>query len=347
MLRIDRTTNRLVRLPVSTLAAAERLERQLQEMICTCPDEFCAELGEALWIIGQEVHPSEMISDRIDLLGVDKEGVAVIIELKRGTNKLQLMQAISYAGMISDWSEEQFIQELVNNYHQSPEEAKEELQDHIDLELSILNQSQRVILIAEEFDPAVLIASQWLHERYFVDIKCFRMGLSREGDNEYLSFTRIYPPIEISSLRRGDQNKVIGSAGAWTDWDAALEKIDNAEVVKFYKSELAQAGGKRPEDRLPYRQLFYRFGGKRRLSVNGRSKFAYVWQDGRFAGDLDFWRQRLSQPNTVTQVKGGQALRFHLYTGADFERFAGAVRSNLSTISFSDPEDFQGPPGQE
>ena len=100
MLRIDKTANKLVRLPKTALAESH-WERKLQAMICEAPDAFCEEIGESLWVIGQEVRPSDSVPDRIDILAVDEAGGAVVIELKRGTHKLQLLQALSYAGMVS------------------------------------------------------------------------------------------------------------------------------------------------------------------------------------------------------------------------------------------------------
>ena len=52
--------------------------------------------------------PPQTVQDRIDLLGIDSEGTSVIVELKRGSNKLQLLQAISYAGMVARWGWEEF-----------------------------------------------------------------------------------------------------------------------------------------------------------------------------------------------------------------------------------------------
>ena len=102
MIRIDRAENKLVRLAESALATSAHWERDLQAMICADPDAFCKEIRENLWIIGQEVKASDTISDRIDILAVDEDGLGVIIELKRGSHKLQLLQAISYAGMVGE-----------------------------------------------------------------------------------------------------------------------------------------------------------------------------------------------------------------------------------------------------
>jgi len=96
MLRIDRAKRSLVRLEQKPFAEAGLLERtDLQQMIRNAPNEFFAELGEQLLPLGEEVRPSEVVDDRIDLLGVDSEGATVIIELKRGAHKLQLLQALS------------------------------------------------------------------------------------------------------------------------------------------------------------------------------------------------------------------------------------------------------------
>jgi hypothetical protein len=62
---------------------------------------FCEEIGESLLVIGQKVRPSDAVPDRIDILAIDDPGTSVVIELKRGSHKLQLLQAISYAGMVS------------------------------------------------------------------------------------------------------------------------------------------------------------------------------------------------------------------------------------------------------
>jgi hypothetical protein len=339
MLRIDPASKRLVRLQETTLADASHWERQFQDMVCASPDEFCKELAEKLWIIGQEVRPSEAVPDRIDILAIDDEGRGVIVELKRGTNKLQLLQAISYAGMIAQWSEEQFVATLAQNYRQPLDEARADIQEHI-TELAALNQYQRIILIAEDFDPALLISAEWLHENYEVDIRCYRIALSHEDGKDYLTCSCIYPPLEIASLKRGRDRKSEEIGEGWTDWGSALEQVDNTALVAFYKAEFEQPA---TEKRLRNRELIYRIAGKRRLYVNGRRKYAYVWQEGRFPADDEYWRQRLSDPNTVIAVKAGRGLRFHLSTTSDFDAFGKAVRVDLLNKDFTELADFEGP----
>ncbi len=140
-------------------------------MILAAPDEFCEEIGESLWLIGQEVRPSEAVADRIDILAIDEDANSVVVELKRGTNKLQLLQAVSYAGMISHWSRDQFVEILARNFSVSNKDALSEIEAHTEPNTSALNRAQRIILIAENFDPALLIAAEWLHEKFNVDIR--------------------------------------------------------------------------------------------------------------------------------------------------------------------------------
>src|SRR5580692_10011037 len=116
MLRIDKNDKKLVRLAESALAGAHHWERELQSMICAAPTAFCEEMGESLWVIGQEVRPSDAVQDRIDILALDEAGDAVVIELKRGSHKMQLLQAVSYAGMISRWPADRFVETLAANY---------------------------------------------------------------------------------------------------------------------------------------------------------------------------------------------------------------------------------------
>jgi RecB family endonuclease NucS len=153
MLKIDRKEQTLSRLGNYSLGKADITERyDLQEFISNSPKEFFGELGEDLFLIGKEIEPSTRVQDRIDLLAFDREGHSVIIELKRGNHKLQMMQAIAYAAMIADWTAEDFRALL-------SDQQLESLERFLSVQLEDVNQSQRVILVAEGFDFSLLAAA--------------------------------------------------------------------------------------------------------------------------------------------------------------------------------------------
>jgi hypothetical protein len=157
MLRIDRAKRSLVRLEQKPFADAGLLERtDLQQMIRNAPKEFFAELAEELLLVGEEVRPSEGVDDRIDLLAVDREGSTLIIELKRGAHKLQLLQALSYAALISDWTPERLTAEGVRFSQRTESGVEKEFDEFLVEGSGTLNESQRVILVAEEYDFEVL-----------------------------------------------------------------------------------------------------------------------------------------------------------------------------------------------
>ncbi len=158
MLRLDKGEKKLHRLEARKMADVGLLEyHDVQQMIRHSASDFFDELDEKLVLIGEEVRPATFVDDRIDLLAVDPQGTAVVIELKRGTNKLQLLQALAYAGMVAKWKGEQLIQHLANSSNTTQEEAREELEQFLEEDTSSLNQSQRVILLAEDFDYEVLV----------------------------------------------------------------------------------------------------------------------------------------------------------------------------------------------
>jgi len=95
MLRLDRAQHALRRLEPMPLKTAGILERSdLQRMIVNTPSAFCAEIKETLLVMGEEISPTDVVDDRIDVLALDKQGTVVVVELKRGLNKLHLLQAL-------------------------------------------------------------------------------------------------------------------------------------------------------------------------------------------------------------------------------------------------------------
>ena len=133
MLRIDKNEKTFVALERKTMRESGYWERRdIQEMICRTPDAFCDELEEKFWVVGSEVQPTDFVQDRIDLLAVDPDGTAVIIEIKRDSHKLHLLQALSYAGMVAKWEPQRFVEELFKfNARTSgdTEPAKEQLEE--------------------------------------------------------------------------------------------------------------------------------------------------------------------------------------------------------------------------
>ena len=334
MLRINRAEKKFTRLNKPDLSKIGLTERyDLQHMIKNSPGEFFQEMGESLLLIGEEVRPTDFVEDRIDLLAVDQQGSLVVIELKRGSNKLQLLQALSYASMVSKWEHSQIISQRQQFAKLSEEDAEEEIEQFLLQDVANLNDNQRIILVAEDFDYEVLVTSEWLSEIYNVDIRCFRLTLSAEDKTEFLTCTCIYPPPEITkhSIKRGRKGTTDANT-KWSNWDDALKAIDNKAIIDFYKRELNSG----QENYLGKRILFYRLNGQRRFFVAARNKAAYVWQNRRFDDDENYWINKIGDHIDIKSVKDATCLRFFLSKAHDFEQFIDAINGDLQSIEFSE-----------
>jgi hypothetical protein len=335
MLRIDRNAKSLLRLEQKRLSEVELKERtDLQKMFSQSPDAFFEEMGEPLLLLGEEIRPATFVEDRIDLLALDKHGATVIIELKRGNHKLQLLQSLTYASMISKWNGTDLLKLRVSSTGRSPEDVEEDLTQLLELETEVenLNQVQRIVLIAEAFDYEILATAEWLTEKYELDIRCYRIALSSDGPNEFLTCTCVYPAPELAehAIKR---RRVVGAItpGKWSDWEAALKDLTE-DVAAFYREELKAARS----SYLPKRLLRFSLKGRRRWWVSARHSRCYVWQTGRFPNDEAFWKKAFGEDVNAAGVKNGQNLRFFLSSGEELRRFKKIVESEFEHIEFAD-----------
>jgi hypothetical protein len=339
MLRIDKGQKTLIALERKTMRESGYWERRdIQDMICRSPEAFCEELGEYMRIVGSEVEPTDVVQDRIDLLGVDPDGAAVIIEIKRDSHKLQLLQALSYAGMIAKWEPKRFVERLLqfNNKQQTFEQTKEELEEILeDGDIENINRNQRIVLLAEEFDYEVLVTAEWLTDRYDVDIRCYRAALAKNGDDHFLTCTRTYPPPELTELAlQRRRKKEVGPET--TDWGNALKSIENAAVAKFFQEELRNGRSNNPK----YKAIRFSVGGRRRFVMYAKRGWARLWQSARFDGDIEFWKSRFGERCRATAISEGRSLRFAMFDESDFDKFKKAVSMELPSIEFQgDSED--------
>jgi len=328
MLKINQDKKQFSKLQERQLADVSISERyDLQEYIYNSPDAFFAEIGQKLFLVGKEVKPSDTVLDRIDLLALDQEGTAVVIELKRGKHKLHLLQAIAYAGMIAYWESDDFL-ELIND------EKSEKLLDFLEVDKDDINRQQKIILIAEAYDYEVLVAAEWLSDQYGVDIACCRISLAEDSESkaEYFVCSNVFPLPELAhqALARGGTGKRKGKRVKWTDWETALAAVDNKAMASYFGQELDAER----ESHLRRRILHYRLDGHRRWFLTARKDRAYVWQNGRFADDVDFWSKGLSQPSDVGPVKDETCLRFILSTADDFKFFHDAATGKLKSVEW-------------
>lgn len=263
MVKISRDDKCFSRLKTSTLTERKIRERyDLQEFIWNSPEAFCQELGQDMLIFGKEVQPSSAVGDRIDLLAIDGDGLPVILELKRGSDRLQLFQAISYAGMVTDQKRERLLALQgvdaaraagIDGFLQDSETEEQ------------VNQEPRIILVAEAFDYEVLVGAKWLYEKYEVDIACVRVSMAYDetNDAEYLAFTQVFPTPEIEEIAKSRRRRNLSVPGVpgpsttpttTTEADV-LEMADDRQVRPLV--EICRHLGKIWDEKLHHDRIGY------------------------------------------------------------------------------------------
>ena len=177
------------------LKAEKLLEEHLEDWIISDPSI----LGEKLLVIGRQVRIPDT-KDRLDVLAIDPQGKAVIIELKRGKLSDPVdVQALRYASYISKWK----FEDLENQARNFLGKAGDATFNFIALyenfceeagvdEIPALNEDQRMIIVGASVKEKLGSVALWLRD-HSVDITIIEVQMFKEGSGVILQPTTIVP----------------------------------------------------------------------------------------------------------------------------------------------------------
>ena len=147
-------------------------------------------ISSDLMIVGRQVMTR---SGPIDLLGIDRSGNTVVIELKRDELPREcLAQAIDYASDVSSWTVEKLGEVCAKYLQKSFEDAFSEAFPDVDLDSVNVNSSQRIVLVGFAIESSLERMIEWLSESYAVNVNAVILSYikTRRGD-ELLTRTSI------------------------------------------------------------------------------------------------------------------------------------------------------------
>src|SRR3972149_6032620 len=133
----------------TSLKTEGRTEHDLEPWLSSNPEI----IGTDIMIIGRQVKTK---SGPIDLLGIDKSGNTVIVEIKRGELPREtLAQAIDYASDVAEWTVERLSEVCADYTKKTFEEAFNEAFPDADLENVNLNSTQRIVLVGFSIESSL------------------------------------------------------------------------------------------------------------------------------------------------------------------------------------------------
>ena len=204
------TDNGPAKVAETGLKQEKLLEQNLEDWIEKDPSI----LGEQILVIGRQVRIPDT-QDRIDLLGLDPQGSAVIIELKRGKLKDPAdIQALRYASYVSRWEFEDF-ENVARNYQGAigSEDFNfnslfEDFCESSGVEdVPDINEEQRVIIAGSSVKDKLGSVALWLRD-HNVDIRLIEIRAFKNGD-ELLLEPHVIVPTPVGRFKQ-----VGGKAGS-------------------------------------------------------------------------------------------------------------------------------------
>ncbi|MBL4716297.1 MAG: hypothetical protein JKX95_06640 [Bacteroidia bacterium] len=277
MLKFDLENKRFEKLVESDLTNEQILERyDFQTSILNSWETVKNNLNlPSAYLIGKEIKPHSSVKDSIDLLAFDPDDSSlIVIELKRNKNKLQLLQALSYAAMVATWDNDRLISEIQKDINPEPEELIDLINNNE------LNSEIKIILVSELYDPEVIITAEWLSSRYQVNITAFAVSLHKLDKQYFVNFEQRLPLKELADTYevRGPRSKSARRAEN-INWEDVIPKLKYDFGRKAVELCLTEKEGDASRRRfVGFRSNYDGFDW---ISINFREKYLNIYLKGK------------------------------------------------------------------
>lgn len=198
----------------------ENFEATLQSWLTANPDAILED--SAVQMIGREVTTN--LGTFIDLLGLDRDGDVVVIELKRNeTPRTTLAQALEYASFAATLDFET-LQDLFRSFmgdeNMNLNEAHREYFNLGDDEAASFNKEQRVVIVGHDVTPQIRQTATFLRQKG-LPVTCVEFTYFETATKEQLLTTDIVVGREpmgvpVTSAGSGEwltESKLLAGAG--------------------------------------------------------------------------------------------------------------------------------------
>ncbi|MFP6581543.1 MAG: hypothetical protein VCD00_03190 [Candidatus Hydrogenedentota bacterium] len=184
-------------------------ELQLEEYVLGSQEDGVLSLNysvfnEELLFIDNQTKTKK--NKRADILAIDKQGNAVIIELKKDRGALGVeTQALQYLADFSRYKGESFLKKFANR-----RVSTDDILGFLggDVRTEDINRNSRIILVANRFDGTLFSMGEWLSSKG-VGFRCISFHPIQAGKSKYISFSMTFDkspefiyPLEFSSATR-------------------------------------------------------------------------------------------------------------------------------------------------
>ena len=169
-------------------------ERRLEDMLAKDPSM----IGKNLLILGRQVCTNH--GGYIDLLALDADGRAHVLELKRDrTPRDVVAQALDYGSWVEGLNLED-LEQIYLDHHDGENQLDEAFADQFDSPLpDVVNAEQQFTIIASELDPTSDRIVEFLAESYGVPINAVFFRHFNDGGSDLLARTWLLDPQQAEA----------------------------------------------------------------------------------------------------------------------------------------------------
>jgi len=220
---------KLVKLDSSLASDGRKEKDDLEQWIKSNPQI----LGDDIVLIGEQVSTS---SGPMDFLGLDNNGNAVIVELKRDRLPREaLAQAIDYASDVAGWDIDHFREICRSFTGQNLEDLLQEKFEDISIEDLSINSAQRLLLVGTAVEESLGRMIEWLSDNYSVGINAVVLNYAKTSKGDAVLSRMVIIPEEVEKQKVNRKKFIIEMDNKPGNYD---EDTLEAKLIEYLSKKL-------------------------------------------------------------------------------------------------------------